>query len=474
MEKIVVPEHVKTLARTTKHYEEERTASHYRSYHDATDTHPLYVLAKYFLTRSGEKLEKILWSMLLKLGINPLELPPGTIDSPYDQSYYGGTAWRFSAKPHPLILAAVFDDDGSPIPAADFIKRLNSDFQREAAGDPKKTLYAQAHCSTLHFDAPECRFVVPPPVTPERASVNMDFRAELAAWYTPGAIAEQLVRSSSDATLVRRIADTLERSGRDTSVLQQAAMKHLRRSTESATASHSFRQYGELAMLLKHCERDALLAFIGEKIKHKRAHAVLGVAVPDPSSEIMIHGIRALCGVGCFDSMRYMARSPTIEELQKCRIKGLMNVLWRMPWPIIEPLVQANEGDLRSLLLKEAPENLDKARQVFSDHQDRIKLATDNIGETKDKPFGDFAAFKHGIRSRYTAAQRLHQELKRLDPEVATVLFMDHLVPVPHLAEVRVLRNDRGLAGALEAWRSPLTKEKLVGSSVERCKQLQY
>jgi len=470
MEKIVVPEHIKTLARTAKHYEEENS---YTSSYETTSTHPLYVLAQYFLTRSGEKREKILWSMLLKLGINPLELPRETVDRPYDETHYG-TAWRFSKVPHPLLLAAAFDDSDSPIPAANFVNRVNDDFPYEAADDPQKIRYARSTARTLYFDAPECVFVVPPPVTSARVTVNLDFRPELAAWYTPGAVAAQLERSASDAALVRRIADTLKDAGRDTAVLQQAAMKHLKRCTESAATSHNFRQYGDLAMLLRHCEREALLGFVGDKIKHKRAHAILGVAVPDAPREFMIQGLRMLCGVEGFEVMRYMTRSPTVTELQKCRLKGLMQVLWRMPWPIIEPLIRTYEGDVRALLLKEAPENLDKARQVFSDHENRIKLAPENIVETNTRTFGNFAEFKHGIRSRYAAAQRLHQELKRLDHEVAMILLMDHILPVPHLAEVRVLRNDRGLEAALEAWKTPLTTDKYPGSSTSRYKQLPY
>lgn len=475
MEKIRVPEHIQTLARTAKHYEEENKTTSYASSYETPSTHPLYVLAKYFLTRDGEKREKLLWSMLLKLGINPLDLPLKTVGQPYDTSLYGN-AWRFSAKPHPILLAAVFDDSDAPIPATSFIERVNDDFQYEISGDPKKTRYALSHGSGLYFDATELCFVVPSPVTESRINVNMDFRAEMAAWYTSAAIAAQLDRSHRDATLVRRIADTLKDAGRNTAVLQQAALKHLKQSTESAATSHSFRQYGELAMLLKHCDRAELLAFVGEKIKHKRAHAVLGVAVPDPPSDVMVQGIRMLCGVNGFEVMKYMTRSPTISELQQCRIKGLMQVLWKMPWPIIEPLVRTYEGDVRSLLLKEGPENLDKARQVFSDHQDRINLAPEHIGmETSSRRIGNFAEFKHGIRSRYTAAQRLHRELQRLDHEVAMILLMDHIVPVPHLAEVRALRNDRGLAEALEAWQSPITTEGYPGSGkTERYKQLPY
>jgi hypothetical protein len=475
MEKIRVPEHIQTLARTTKYYEEENKSSSYASSYEATSTHPLYVLAKYFLTRSGEKREKILWSMLLKLGIDPLGLPRGTVEKPYDTTHYGSAAWRFSSKPHPALLAAVFDDTDAPLSAAAFLERVNDDFQHEVAEDPKKMQYARdAHSGGLHFDAGELCFLVPPPITSTRICVNLDFRPELAAWYTPGAIAAQLERTSSDATLVRRIADTLKEAGRDTTVLQQAAIKHLKKSTDSSATSHSFRQYGELAMLLKHCDRGELLTFIGDKIKHKRAHALLGVAVPDPPSDILVQGIRMLGGVNGHDAMKYMTRSPTIAELQQCRLKGLMHTLWKMPWPIIEPLVRTYEGDVRSLLLKEAPENLGKARQVFSDHDSRVKLAADNVVEDKNRVFGNFAEFKHGIRSRYTAAQRLHQELQRLDPEVATILLMDHIVPVPHLAEVRTLRNDTGLATALEAWQTPLTTEKWPGSSSARYKQLQY
>lgn len=476
MEKIKVPEHILSLARATKYYEEDHKTTSYASSYEATSTHPLYVLAQYFLTRTGEGRRKISWSLMLKLGINPLELDRRTVSNPYDISSYGA-AWRFSKKPHPLLLAAVFDDPEAPISSDAFIDRMHEDYNTEYIADPKKTLYAlDTHHGGLDFDAKECCFLVPPPRTESRVRVGLDFRAELAAWYSVDVIADQIERNAhGGAALIRRVADTLKDAGYDTTVMQRAALKYLKRATDKHAATHGFRQYGELAMLMRHCDRAELLALLGEKIKKKHVHAVLGVAMPDAPSDIMVQAIRAHCGVGNYSAMKYMSRSPTIAELQQCRLKGLMNVLWHMPWPILEPLIRTYEGDIRALLLKEAPDNLDKARQVFSDHQNRIVLVPDNIVEmNKDRQPGNFTEFKHGIRSRYAAAQRLHRELQRLPPEVAILVLMDHIVAVPHLAEVRALREDRALAEALDAWKTPITTEGYPGGSSERYRLLPY
>lgn len=461
MEKINTPKELVAAARQVIHYEE-----HESSYGSVNPSREMHLIASYFMTRSAAGRRKITWQLMLKLGINPLDLPTNEIVSPYTGKCQPRSSEE-SGCVHPIALAAVFGEKDAEIPGRLFLERVAQDYATESPGG--KTAYAGSAVAQ-EYGHKMRRIVLPapgpwmPPVT-----VLLNFFTTHAAWYSPGALSQALERGSSSGQtgygvsgFLTEIGATLAAAGAELHLLQAAAEAWLQRSIKGNARGFSARQYGDQAELLGFVQKAAAERILRDK--KGKAHCVLGVALQDAPADLMVEALRGLCRYEALPVMKYMRRGPTIQELRALRSpQGILNVLWHMPWDFLEPLVKANEGDLRAVVLKEATDNMAMAKDVLIDHPRRIKLAK-TVGTDLNALANEWKLFKEGIRSRYNAAQELHCELQRLEPEVARVLLMDHLFPMDHLSDVRVLRNDRGLEAALAKWRSPFAAvEAYVG-----------
>lgn len=174
-------------------------------------------------------------------------------------------------------------------------------------------------------------------------------------------------------------------------------------------------RYLEFSNYVRLCSNDQARDVLS---KLKGARKVLGVVRSDATSDEMVTGLRALTQAAedvQKTLLKRLGRAPTTKELAKVSGRGLVNLLYLMPWEILEPLVEESAAKLRVMLmphLGSAP--LTILTDCLLPHKGRVSRAPD-VSNPKDSPVleppGKWSEVFGHLGNTYTRAQRVRQDL---------------------------------------------------------------
>lgn len=160
----------------------------------------------------------------------------------------------------------------------------------------------------------------------------------------------------------------------------------------------------------------------------------------DANSEQYVEGLRALSTqfteANRRELLRFMARTPKLDELKSVRTSGIINILDEMPWDLLEPI--AREPGLRGLSLPFAerlgPQVL---HRYLTNHDARVTRAPDAHREASqmahqtivagNRSMADWGIVMNNLSSFYADSTRIREGMKKL-------------VPDPYMAALMVLR----------------------------------
>ena len=404
-------EQAEKIAETIFHYEHDRfTPPPY-----AASAACLALTASRVLI-TGEAHDDLAWSLNIKLGAHPADL---------EKSDY--------TNQHPLYFVAAFED--CPEVRDPFLKRLKNNIDGVKA---EPSYYGSAIAISAQ-----------PLPGPKDLSLRLSkvhshyFHPLHAAWYTPKVLsrlaASTLTYQTGMAPWLSQVARALSGGGQGTATLQEIATKVILR--ELATKPSLNTDYEAIAQIINVGDGEQIEAALSSL---SNIYTVLCVTLPNPSPETMARGLKALAGSKHHNMLRYMRRSPTIEELSRGNVKGAAAVWRLMPWKHLEPVVREHGTQLRAQLLKRAEVSYEELKQCLVDHDKRLTdlsslnpLAEEEANERVHGPHrnvGAWSQFQHGVQ-RYFSAIRLREVLaESYSPLMARMIAFRHLAQRDDLA----------------------------------------
>lgn len=370
---------------------------------------------------------------------------------------------------HPLEFAAIFDEHKDIQQL--FLERARNEIRQElepSVDDPQRLRWFSES-------------LLPKPADPNARlaqGASKFFRVLHASWYQPEALVklveQSLVYQTDVVRLLADIGDSLQRTGDDTSILAFVARRCLgKQLTKPPTNGTDYTSLTRMVQLAGQ-EPGSWKEIAALLKKSVRMYRILALSLEEADAETMVMALRALAGTSQLQVLRYLGRSPTIEEIERSNIKGLGQILYRMPWPHLAPLVREHGGSLRAVLLRRNELIYEQLQKCLSDHQHRYSITTadhvvatffDENGQSKvisaaeDERMGLelWAERKQEIKSSYFEAQNVRQEIERgkLSRDVALLILLQHLARRADLARYTEAVRAPKLQRALHRYKSP-------------------
>lgn len=179
----------------------------------------------------------------------------------------------------------------------------------------------------------------------------------------------------------------------------------------------------------------------------------LGIVRRDSPSELMVKGLRTVSSMKEDAIITFSAlygRSPTTEEIQQVRGSGLINLLYYMPWDILEEMLDAGSEKIRAKTLPHLDMLAGEKRYCLQKHTKRATLLP-YAGVEKGRParvtantsVDDWKAVYSGLARQYSKSRKLREELKTLtgDPAVAIASLLPAFKAAEQEVVERVLRH---------------------------------
>lgn len=414
------------IAGTILKYERDRAAKS-TTYEDWIGVYAADVLA------TGKPNGMLSWSLNVKLGTVPTELPTGRAGS------------------HPLDFATAFAD--TPEVRDQFLAKLRADIDNQLE-DHRHRIGNAAR-------------IIPGPPDPElrlpRGRSHL-FHPYHAAWYTTKALvklaSDQLNYRTGIGHFLWQIGAALERDGQDTTVLREVATKAVL--AEVAKRAQPTTDYYGIAEAVSLADQAAVEAILTEAAG---VYRILCVTLHTSQPKTMILGLKALASHKRLDLLKHMGRAPTIDELLGSNVKGAANVWRTMPWEFLRPIVIEHGSALRAALLKRVNEiKPEELRECLVDHEERFKRVKPLEESAPDLPVEErgshhtqeWSTFAKGVR-RYFPAKRLRETMLEVYPEdVARLIALRHLTNREDLAGYVDHIFDETMRTLLCAYKSPL------------------
>lgn len=310
------------------------------------------------------------------------------------------------------------------------------------------------------------RTIPPPKDTSMRVDVTRLplFHPLHAAWYTPRVITqlttEYLTYRYGVGHFLGQVGYTLDHAGQSTALLEHIATKVLL--IELGKRANATTDLAGLAEMVRLADSER----VEEKLLDtKGVYQTLGIALQRSSPEMMIASLKALAKYKHPELLRCFGRAPTVEELRKANVTGMVTLWYYMPWSILGPLVKENGGALRAALLKRSEASYDELSACLLDHPKRVTLNSESerlvdlrvlqYSSTSAKPFDIFKEralqYFDAVRVRTILAETYPLEVRRL-------IAFRHLTNREDIAEyVDPLLTD-AVRHALAAYPSPLSE----------------
>ncbi len=431
-------EQVVAIAKTVFEYESRDIQKRGIVLRNYTHVYAAQVLA------TGEPCNELTWTLNVKLGAEPYILKN------FHQS-----------SERPLIeFAAAFAED--PPVQARFLHRL----KKEAVSYGNSS-----YASSYGYGGMAKPYVVPPPTSPDLRLDEIStrwFHPLHSAWYTHRALVKvgneaMTYQSHGAGKFLGQIAATLTRSKEDSEVLREIATTLSKR--ELAKKAKPSTDYHSLAEAIRLADQEVIEKVLRDKPGVQQA---LLLALRNPSEDSMVRGLRSIAGSKHLSILRFMGRSPTLEELVQGNVKGAAEVWRMMPWSRLSDVVESRGEELRAALIKRSEVGLDELRQCLADHPHRYTLeeeVNEKRADDLENSEGDFQMLKRSLMRFYDAQVVCDVLNEILPPEVVQLVALRHLTDREDLAKYVDHLLPEQVLYALAGYDSPLSKHDVDSSA---------
>lgn len=185
----------------------------------------------------------------------------------------------------------------------------------------------------------------------------------------------------------------------------------------------------------------------------KGVRAGFGIVRTDTTEELMVRGLRAISGMtedGISTFSALYGRPPTLEELRSVGGSGLINILYYMPWDIIEVLLEEDSSALRARTLPHLGALTGEKRHCLQRHNNRTTLlhyagveAGPPTRVTDKTNSSDWMKVYSGLAKQYKRSVSIRTELAKIepDPTVALVAILHRFGGCSREAADRILKH---------------------------------
>jgi hypothetical protein len=392
------------------------------------------------------------WAELLMLGVDPVTIAGMSSGDGGDfirvsislPDYSG--SWGGPLLSHPLNVALMFARHlNDPVQAKRCIEEYveivgelrDKDMKRENS-PPRRKKYAQGPVGSLNQQA----FWTPSWIGPDPEKHGLTYKIEspfggfdnisLIGWFSPEGIARTLNVASPN---IQVLSDSVKFAGKDAEdVLQAVARK---RAAEKWNQSGKV-DYENLFLLVRLMDRASAQSRLNEA---KGVRAVLNIGRRDAYPDQMKIGLAALSQSSDVKSLSsYFGRAPTMKELTSIRGKGFVDVLYHLPWVLLEEVLAEEDADrdLRARLLRDlVGADTERLRNALANHGHRAELkpyplldppTPRTVSYSSKTTTYEWDKVFRELSSRYTAAIEYRKTLRELTEDayvsaVATTLI---------------------------------------------------
>jgi len=329
---------------------------------------------------------------------------------------------------HPIHLTAMF---GGVLRSPGEAKRMyaehlgmrqqNLDASRGIPKNPRYPtptfhgLWGQTHVPG--FSAEDCGIE---PLEFDDAVDNIHF----AAWYTQPSVRAIVERRLTTDQILTLIYITEYSSTTWRTELQSVVYASTMRDCTSDRGG-SF-HYAALAELLGFCTPEKARDVMD---RLKGARRVLLITRPDSTTKDMTNGLRALATTNNEETLALLSRlgrTPAFEELSAVKGRGLVDILYYMPWEHLEAMLQRDEDRIRGLLLRHVDgDSISKVSVCLVDHRHR-RISAKYRSKGLDS---NWSTHYTALATQYTACRDLRSKLLSAtgSPFVAVMAALDVL-----------------------------------------------
>jgi hypothetical protein len=371
-------------------------------------------------------------------GVKPSELygrlKPRPLVNVLETNRYYRAAYRSAFISHPLHLSLAFSELLNDREEGDWLLQ-----EYQEAGDADK--YRGSDFLSVSWI---------PPYTPEStgrtpfAKPKCIDNISFIAWFDKNSVSELV--SNVDSSFIAEAANVSVHLSRplDLSIPAWAAL--------SSHWGHARPDYNWVTDLLRLVRPHKAHALLDNAVGVRRS---FGITRDDATPRQMTHGMRSIAGMTeeAREAMsRLYGRAPTISEIKAVRGGGIVDLLYYMPWVLLENVLKEHSSDLRALTLPHLQHLTGSKRYLLQDHDRRAKLrayagreAGDRITVTPNTTTSDWSKVFTGLVNQYQASRSLRNRLLEAcqDPVVAAVALMAKFEILDKNLVERVLRHHR-------------------------------
>lgn len=379
-------------------------------------------------------------AQVIAYGLKPSEWSSAGFEAKsYDQIRQSGvTSFAYRGEkfvPHPLFLALMFSKIiGDQDEAAHFFAKYEA-------------LPVEMNNGRLHdFWNPTW---IPPykPADFGRSPYKLPRAADsvsMLAWFDPKFI-ESMFTQTQSVFSFDNITNTVLRSGATMSLAERAD-----RAMHQGWNSNGRLNYAILTTVVRLTTQLRAETLLSSTTGVKQA---LGIVRRDTPSPLMVKGLRAVTGMteeGVRTFSALYGRAPTISEIREVRGSGLINVLYYMPWDILEVLLEEDSSTLRAMTLPHMSALDGDKRHCLQRHDRRVVLLP-YAGVEKGPPprvsdktnVDDWEKVFRGLATQYQRSKKARDELTEIagDPAVAVTALLPRFGAIGKVEVDRILKH---------------------------------
>lgn len=394
------------------------------------------------------------WDEVVVLGLHPVKAFGSGVSISFRGGNYGSENPDLA---HPLNIALMFarhlkDLDSANLCVIEYgeiVRSLSLRHQKAGSGAAPK-YGGNAFREHDHSN----RFWTPSWYSPNPADDGLLLRLDkpdtqfdniaLIGWFSTAGIEHVLASHGGKPEVLAEAAAYIGRDAK--SALSAAAARELTRLWNGNRQP----AYDHLASLLRLCSRGVAEARIGEA---KGVRRMLGICRRDTPTTHMQMALAEIATSGKAGEVSALyGRAPTVDELVKVRSQGIVQILYLMPYTLLQEVLEESRAEERlraRLLLELGSADTERLRSAFSDHAGRATLRPyPLVDEPPERPVSSTETTTHDwdevfskMAEQYARSVHFRDHLKALVPEPAVRVTLAMQIYAPDERLWTVLRT---------------------------------
>ncbi len=253
------------------------------------------------------------------------------------------------------------------------------------------------------------------------------------SWYDVESV-EDIVRAAQSGDKVQFVNSILRTLGKDE--LEHRVQARAKLCAKDYVFNNNTRSsYVKAIPMLRLCsarDRREILDNVDSGVKR-----VVRCTTADCSKEDMVTALRAMStasGALARDLvLEYLGRPPTVEEISKVRSRGIVGVLYRMPWVLLQETLKT--GNLKGHLLRFSNEvDINELQDCLVDHDRRKKLRDTSFDYSKMT----FQEYSEEMREARNQHFFMREEIPMVVGDLWELAFLAYLNKIVSRSEVAV------------------------------------